>query len=206
LWLFAFARCASILNWRKPSTERMLRGSMTSLSPPLQAVVALFRGPLQTVRFADIDAVGLSNLAAEAESAASEVEAQEAKLTQLRQALVQKQEALLGLAQQALAYARIYAEGDEALTAELNDIALPRATKPRKAAAKPLLGRDSAEPAAETAPQSEAPTEESSSTAAAEAANSDESSEPAGEPGAAKPGRRKVQRRLGRAADRGDTA
>ena len=36
------------------------------------------------------------------------------------------------LAQQALAYARIYAENDEALSAELNDIALPRAAKPRK--------------------------------------------------------------------------
>ena len=179
---------------------------MTSLSPPLQAVVALFRGPLQTVRFADIDAVGLSNLAAEAESAASEVEAQEAKLVQLRHALAQKQEALLGLAQQALAYARIYAEGDEALTAELNDIALPRATKPRKAAAKPLVGRDSAEPTAEAAPRSEGPAEESSSAAAAAAPNSDESAEAAGEGGSTKPARRKVQRRLGRAADRGDTA
>jgi hypothetical protein len=106
--------------------------TMTSLSSPLQAVISLFSGPLQGVRFADIDAEGLSSLAAEVESLGSEVETLDAQLTNLREALAQKQEALLALAQQALAYARIYAESDEALTAELNEIALPRATKPRK--------------------------------------------------------------------------
>jgi hypothetical protein len=105
---------------------------MSSLSSPLQAVISLFSGPLQGVRFADIDAEGLSSLATEVESLGSEVESLDAQLTNLREALAQKQETLLALAQQALAYARIYAESDEALTAELNEIALPRATKPRK--------------------------------------------------------------------------
>jgi hypothetical protein len=185
---------------------------MTSLSPPLQAVVALFRGPLQNVRFADIDAVGLSNLAAEAEAAAGEVEAQEAKLVQLRQALAQKQEALLVLAQQALAYARIYAEGDEALTAELNDISLPRAAKPRKSSAKAPLGRDNAETHEESAAQADVPAASASSAdagssgAASESTESAQSAESAGDAEPSKqPGRRKVQRRLGRAADRGDT-
>src|SRR5689334_18347547 len=117
---------------------------MTSLSPPLQAVVALFRGPLSEVRFADIDAAGLTGLAAEVEAAAAEVEQQEAKLVELRQSLAQRQESLLALAQQALAYARIYAENDEALSAELNDIALPRAAKPRKPAAPKAARADEA--------------------------------------------------------------
>jgi hypothetical protein len=108
---------------------------MSSLSSPLQSVVALFTGPLQGVRFADIDGDGLSALASEVESLTSEVEAHEAHLAQLRDALTQKHETLLALAQQALAYARIYAEGDETLSAELNEIALPRATKPRKSTA-----------------------------------------------------------------------
>jgi hypothetical protein len=105
---------------------------MSSLSPSIQSVVQLFRGPLAGVRFADIDAAGLTNLASEVEAAAAEVEAHEAKLLELRHVLAQRNEALLSLAQQALAYARIFAEGDDALTAELNQIALPRPTKPRK--------------------------------------------------------------------------
>lgn len=107
---------------------------MSSLSAPLQAVVDLFSGPLQGVRFADIDGEGLNNLATEVESLGNEVEALEAQLASYREALVLKQEALNTLAQQALAYARIYAESDEALSAELEEISLPRATKTRKAA------------------------------------------------------------------------
>jgi hypothetical protein len=108
---------------------------MTSLSPPLQAVVALFEGPLSGVRFADVDAAGLSKLAAELASVAGEVEQHEAKLAELRQDLAQRQEALLALSQRALAYARVYAEDDEELLAKLNDIALPRAAKSRKTGA-----------------------------------------------------------------------
>lgn len=177
---------------------------MTSLSPPLQAVVALFRGPLQNVRFADIDAAGLSNLAQEVEGAAAEVEAHEAKLAEQRQLLAQKLEALSALAQQALAYARIYAEGDEALTAELNDIALPRASKPRKAAPAKPAARDGEPAAAMSEPSSEntaaevAAAVEPSASAAAEGAEADDGA------ASAKPGRRKVQRRLGRPAARED--
>lgn len=117
---------------------------MSSLTEPVQAVVSLFEGPLARVRFADVDAKGLGKLAAEVSSTAGEVAQQEARLVELKQTLAQRQEALLALAQQALAYARIYAEGDEELTAKLNDISLPRAAKPRKVGAK-------AAPAAEVA-------------------------------------------------------
>ena len=110
----------------------MIGAHMTSLSPPIQSVLELFKGPLSGVRFADVDATGLASLAEEVESAASEVESREAQLVDLRQALAQRQEALLVLAQQALAYARVYAENDEPLLEELNRISLPRAGKPRK--------------------------------------------------------------------------
>lgn len=105
---------------------------MSSLSPSIQSVVQLFRGPLAGVRFGDIDAAGLEGLASEVESASVELQAQEAKLTGLKQSLAERHEALLTLAQRALAYARIYAEGDETLSAQLEQIALPRAAKPRK--------------------------------------------------------------------------
>lgn len=108
---------------------------MTSLPPSIQSVLELFTGPLSGVRFADIDATGLAGLAAEVESAASEVERHEAQLAELRQSLAQRQEALLVLAQQALAYARVFAENDEALLEELNRISLPRAAKPRRSGA-----------------------------------------------------------------------
>jgi len=113
----------------------MLRALMTSLPSPMQSVLELFQGPLSSVRFADIDGAGLAKLAAEVEAAASEVREQEVKLTELQQALAQRQEALLVLAQQALAYARVYAENDEALLDAVNRIALPRSAKPRKAPA-----------------------------------------------------------------------
>jgi hypothetical protein len=105
---------------------------MSSLSPSVQAVVQLFEGPLAGVRFADIDGSSLGHLATEVEEAARQVQAQEAQLAELKQVLTLRQDALLTLAQRALSYARVYAEGDEALTAELSRIALPRPNKPRK--------------------------------------------------------------------------
>lgn len=114
---------------------------MTALPPPVQSVLELFQGPLASVRFADIDAAGLSKLAAEVEAAASDVQEHEGKLAELRQTLAQRQEALLSLAQQALAYARVYAESDEALLDAVNRITLPRPTKPRKSPAKGAAAR-----------------------------------------------------------------
>jgi hypothetical protein len=113
---------------------------MTSLPSAIQSVLDLFKGPLSSVRFADIDAAGLANLASEVEAAASEVQQQEEKLAELRQGLAQRQEALLVLAQQALAYARVYAENDEPLLDELSRISLPRAAKPRKAGGTKAAG------------------------------------------------------------------
>jgi hypothetical protein len=187
---------------------------MSSLSSPLQSVVALFTGPLQGVRFADIDGDGLSALASEVESLNGEVEAHEAHLAQLRETLTQKQEMLLALAQQALAYARIYAEGDETLSAELNEIALPRATKPRKSTAPKTASERGTKPSKEDV--TEAPVDASDDESTAEAvppsgtktkrkgaesdASSRKSAEPEApsEPVAATASRRKIPARRGR--------
>lgn len=182
---------------------------MSSLSAPLQAVVDLFSGPLQGVRFAEIDGDGLSSLATEVESLGNEVEALEAQLTSYREALAQKQEALNALAQQALAYARIYAESDEALSAELEEISLPRATKARKGAAAKSpsergtkASKESAESSIETgdaeveAPEPEpvAPPAKAGRKAATAAGPEEEVEAHA----AAKPGRKKLPARRGR--------
>jgi hypothetical protein len=175
---------------------------MTSLPPPLQAVVALFRGPLSQVRFADIDAPGLTGLAEEVEAAATEVEQQEAKLVALRQSLAQRHEALLALAQQALAYARIYAENDEALSAELNDIALPRSTKPRKpTTAKSPRGEEATKDSVSTA-EVGVTTEPAAEPAARIVLEAEEAAEAAPAEAPSAPGRRKVQRKLARPSAR----
>jgi hypothetical protein len=135
---------------------------MTQISPAVQTVLELFQGPLASLRFADIDGAGLSQLATEVQSAASAVDLQEAKLAELRQTLTQRQDALLVQAQRALAYARVYAEHDAELTQQLSLISLPRAAKARKTTSTQTSNTDAAEPlelaAAETStPSVDAP-------------------------------------------------
>jgi len=117
---------------------------MSYLSPSIHAVIELFQGPLAEVRFADVDASALANLARAAEAAAADLAQHEAQLSEMRQVLADRQDALLVLAQRGLAYARVYAEHDEALSEQLARINLPKASKPRKASPKAA----SAEPAA----------------------------------------------------------
>lgn len=162
---------------------------MTSLPPPVQSVLELFQGPLSSLRFADIDGAGLTELAAAVEAAASEVREQETKLGELRQTLAQRQDALLALAQQALAYARVYAENDEALLDAVNRISLPRATKPRKASASKGSGaRDAASETASGATGAETDTAlEAAAPEADSTSGSDESASAEAEPVARAP-------------------
>ncbi len=106
---------------------------MDAIPPPIQAILAIFEGPLRELRFGDIDAAALRRLASDVENSATELEAQQAALNAARQTLGERQEQLLGQAQRALAYARVYAENDEALSAQLAAIHLPRAPKRTKA-------------------------------------------------------------------------
>jgi len=175
---------------------------MTLLSPPVQAVLELFQGPLADVRFADVDAAGLATLAAEVQSAAAAVSHQEAQLSELRQSLTERQDALLVLAQRALAYARVYAEHDDALSEQLARISLPRAAKPRKASPAKSEGVDASA-------QGEAAATENTEPAAVKA-NAEVATEAQGEteaeaeaetpPPALRNGKRRVARTLARHA------
>lgn len=130
---------------------------MSFIVQPVLSVLELFKGPLAGMRFADVDAEGLSQLAANVESAGLEVASAEAKLAELKQLLAAEQEALLVLAQRALAYARVYAENHDELSSALNGITLPRPAKPRKAtAAKPS---DASPTATEPTPSDAQPAE-----------------------------------------------
>lgn len=121
---------------------------MSYISPSVQAVIDLFQGPLAELRFADVDISALASLARAADAAAAELAEHEARLSELKQVLADRQEALLVLAQRGLAYARVYAEQDEALSEQLSRINLPKAAKPRKPSAKPASAEPaSAEPA-----------------------------------------------------------
>lgn len=170
---------------------------MTLLSPPVQAVLELFQGPLADVRFADVDAAGLAQLATEVEAAAATVAQQEAQLSELRRALTERQDALLLLAQRAVAYARVYAEQDEALTEQLSRIALPRAVKARKPGASKSESVEAA--SAEAASVSE-PAAAPSTGPASTAAEPDSQTEGPLEVAAPAKGKRRVGRSLARHA------
>ncbi len=102
---------------------------MTSSVPAMQAVVELFATSLAEVKFGDVDAQSLSRLAAEVEAAASVLASSQAALEAAKSALLEREGALLLHTTRALAYARVYAEKDEALSAKLEAITLPRAPR-----------------------------------------------------------------------------
>lgn len=105
---------------------------MTVVPAPIQTLLELFTTTLAEVRFADLDGQTLARCAAEVETAAVAVATAQRVLDAAREALQDKQEVLLQRAQRALAYARVYAESDEALSRQLDAVSLPRpARRPR---------------------------------------------------------------------------
>lgn len=115
------------------------------IDPAVADLLALFSGRLQGVRFPDVDHATLSELAGEVKRCAEEVEEARAMLEAAEAALEERRQALLGRASRALAYARIYADGDAELQGELDRIALPKAG-PRVEAREPEA-MNAAEPA-----------------------------------------------------------
>jgi hypothetical protein len=102
---------------------------MTAIPPPVEAVLDLFATDLADVRFGDLDAPALARIAGDVQAASEVVVAAQLALDVARGALHERQEALLQQAQRALAYARVYAEADVALTARLDAITLPRGSR-----------------------------------------------------------------------------
>jgi hypothetical protein len=135
---------------------------MDATPAPIQALLDLFATSLSGVRFGDLDSKALTTLAADVQSAAEVVASAEAALTSARDALKQRQDALLQQAHRALAYARVFAENDEALSARIEEISLPkppRRTRSADEAPAPTPEPQAARPrknASKAAPSSEA--------------------------------------------------
>ena len=105
----------------------------------IQPLLDLFETSLADVRFADLDAKALMRAAGEVESADEEVNAAQAVLDGARAKLLERQEALLQQAHRALAYARVYAEQDEALSAQVGAINLPRPARRARSGTEALV-------------------------------------------------------------------
>jgi hypothetical protein len=122
---------------------------MEAIAPPIQAILDLFATALADVRFADLDATALANLADEVRSVAELVVSAQAALASAEEALRERQGALLKQVQRAVAYARVYAESDEVLTQRLESVALPRSERQARSADKQLTtlpGQQAARP------------------------------------------------------------
>jgi hypothetical protein len=102
---------------------------MDRIPNPVQSVLDLFTTELADVRFADVDAPTLVRIAADVQTAAEGVAFQQAALDSAQKALREQQTVLLEYVQRALAYARVFAEKDEALSARVEAIALPRVAR-----------------------------------------------------------------------------
>jgi hypothetical protein len=129
---------------------------MIAIPPAVKSVLDLFTTDLADVRFGDLDAPALARIAGDVQAASDVVVAAQLALDVARGALHERQEVLLQQAQRALAYARVYAEADLALTARLDAITLPRVSpaeparrSPSRRSARQTKGTDRGEQARE---------------------------------------------------------
>lgn len=97
------------------------------ISPAMRALLEVFSTDLSEVKFPDVDAEVLEEAAGRVKAQAEAVAKAQAALEAARQVLGESQEALLQKGQRALAYARVFAEEDAALSTKLEAISLPRA-------------------------------------------------------------------------------
>jgi hypothetical protein len=102
---------------------------MDAIAPAIQAALKLFETSFAEVRFADIDCSTLARAAAAVEEVAAAVVAAQASLDSVRRALEERQDELLDQVHRAMAYARVYADNDRALTEALGAIGLPRSPR-----------------------------------------------------------------------------
>jgi hypothetical protein len=117
------------------------RSADDPVSAPLREVLAVFDDVLDDVRFPDVDGAALHTATDVVNAAHLELRRLEAAVDEARRRLDEAQESLLHKAQRAVAYARVYADGDTTLTARLDAIALPRSRGPRPATPEPTRKR-----------------------------------------------------------------
>jgi chromosome condensin MukBEF ATPase and DNA-binding subunit MukB len=85
-------------------------------------VIDLYAEELSEVRFPDLDLSALLYAQAELNAAQVEVERAEAELADKRAQLEERSQALLAKSERALAYARVFAQGDQQLAPRIADI------------------------------------------------------------------------------------
>ncbi len=122
---------------------------MSAIPVPIQTLLDIFSTSLADLRFGDVDGKSLALSASSVESAAGAMAAAQTTLDAAREALQEKQDALLRLAQRALAHARVHAEGDETLSSRLEAVNLPRlpVRRPRAEDDAPLVLSSTVQPA-----------------------------------------------------------
>lgn len=119
---------------------------------PIQALLALFEGELAAVKFPDVDREILGKDAARVREAASEVARAEAALEDARRAHLESMDILVQRCQRALAYARVFAEGNPAVAAKLEAL-----SPPGRSARRPRVEAPAAAPAGEAQESAEPP-------------------------------------------------
>ena len=103
----------------KPQPPKPLNDVTPTLA---RQVIDLYADELTEVRFPDLDLSALLDAQAELHAAQLDVESLETELANKRAELELRSQALLAKAERALAYARIFAQGDEALAPRLAEI------------------------------------------------------------------------------------
>ena len=97
--------------------------------PAVQSLIDLYTADLAEVRFPDVDGRVLAEITEQVRAEAARVAAAELALESAKASLAAQRDALITRAQRALAYARVYAEEDPALSARLHALELPRTAR-----------------------------------------------------------------------------
>ena len=109
------------------------RDHLDSIPTPILEFIALFEAELGSVRFPQVDHGSLLALAEKVRARAAAVDAIQEQLDEARNDLHAAHGELLRLAKRGLAYAKVFADGDDELTERLASVTLPKENnKPRR--------------------------------------------------------------------------
>jgi hypothetical protein len=119
-------------------TDSMLIASLPAFS---REVLELFSAELAEIRFPDLDVESLREAAGRVRDAQAEVDRLEGELQEAQEGVAQQSAALHACAERALAYARVYAEGKPALSAQIDAIRSQPSSDKESATASRKRGR-----------------------------------------------------------------
>jgi hypothetical protein len=136
----------------------------------VNAIRSLFGAELTGLSFGGLDGEELDALAELVREAQGEVEAARKILAERSATLHEAQRALAKRSQQALAFAKIFAEGDEVLAARLGDLGPPRSASTASKEPRKRRRRKAPGASASTEERAEGAEGHASKTASAEAA------------------------------------